>query len=139
MNVACITLWQPYASLIFSGHKAFETRGFRYPAKLEGQRLAIHAAKRPLAQCGVSLGLDRLCRQVFGDRYAVSLPRGALLGSGRLEGCFSTDDLRPFINEHDDLTGDFRPGRFAWLLQDVTALPEPRPMNGKQGWSTVDL
>jgi hypothetical protein len=136
---ACITLWQPYASLIFSGHKVFETRGFRYPSKLGGQRLAIHAAKRPLAQCGVSTGLDQLCREVFGPDYAATLPRGALLGSGLLAGCFSTDDLRPFINREDDLTGDFRPGRFAWLLEDIQALAEPRPMNGKQGWSTVDL
>lgn len=34
-------------------------------------------------------------------------------------------DQRPF--------GDYEPGRFAWLLDNVRALPEPIPMRGAQG------
>lgn len=139
MNVACITLWQPYASLIFTRHKAFETRGFRYPARLEQQTLAIHAAKRPLAQCGVSTALDGLCRQVFGEGYGETLPRGALLGTVRLDGCYTTDEMRDDISQSDFDAGDWTAGRFAWLLQDVMPFPAPRPMNGKQGWSTVEI
>lgn len=42
-----ITLHQPWASLIAIGAKTFETRSFPPPAKLIGQRIAIHAAVRP--------------------------------------------------------------------------------------------
>lgn len=31
--------------------------------------------------------------------------------------------------------GDYRPGRFAWLLDDVERLPIPIPFRGGQGWS----
>ena len=43
------TLWQPWASLIAIGAKYYETRDYPPPAKLLGQRIAIHAAVRP---CG---------------------------------------------------------------------------------------
>jgi hypothetical protein len=31
------------------------------------------------------------------------------------------------------LFGDWRPGRFAWELANVKALPEPVPVSGKRG------
>lgn len=40
---------------------------------------------------------------------------------------------------HDQLPyGDFTPGRYAWLLADIVALPEPIPAKGKQGLWTPD-
>ena len=42
----CISLWQPYASLIACGAKPFETRHWAAPARFIGQRVAIHAAAR---------------------------------------------------------------------------------------------
>ena len=40
-----LTLHEPYASLIASGRKRFETRGWPPPRGLIGERIAIHAAK----------------------------------------------------------------------------------------------
>ncbi len=37
----------------------------------------------------------------------------------------SLDDQRPY--------GDFTPGRFGWVLENVVALPEPVPATGRQG------
>ena len=37
--------------------------------------------------------------------------------------------------------GDYRPGRWAWLLEDITALDEPAPARGRQGlwnWERAD-
>ncbi len=41
-----LTLWQPWASLIVLRHKRFETRSWKMDG-LIGERIAIHAAKRP--------------------------------------------------------------------------------------------
>lgn len=43
-----LTVWQPWASLIGIGAKPYEFRGWRPPASIIGQRIAIHAAARPL-------------------------------------------------------------------------------------------
>ena len=40
------------------------------------------------------------------------------------------EDQRPY--------GDFTPGRYAWLLDHVQALPEPVPAKGRQGLWTPD-
>jgi hypothetical protein len=139
--VPCLTLWQPYASLIFTRPpaKQFETRGFRYPAYMEGGRLAIHSALRPLSQCGVSSGLDALCREIFGPEYARTLPRGVLLGTVRLGASAPVEEYRDDISDEDWLAGDWTDGRYCWPLFDQDALDPPRPMRGKQGWSKVAL
>lgn len=41
-----ISLWQPWASLIAAGVKAYETRSWAPPRELIGKPIAIHAAKR---------------------------------------------------------------------------------------------
>lgn len=41
-----ISLWQPWASLIACGAKAFETRSWPPPPALIGQTIAIHAARK---------------------------------------------------------------------------------------------
>lgn len=41
-----LTVWQPWASLIASGCKLYEFRGWLPPAELWGKRIAIHAASR---------------------------------------------------------------------------------------------
>jgi len=46
LTIPAVTLWQPWASLIASGAKPFETRAFPIPARLLGKRVAIHAAAR---------------------------------------------------------------------------------------------
>lgn len=42
----CISLWQPWASLIACGAKPYETRSWPPPHALIGQTIAIHAAKK---------------------------------------------------------------------------------------------
>lgn len=130
-----ISLWQPWASLIFTGDKLHETRAYKPPAKYIGQRIAIHAAK----SCGpVTVGLHELCSREWGHTWACKIPRGAIIGTARLVQAYETDE--PFVNTSriDRMCGDWSPGRYAWLLKDVEALPEPLPAKGKQGWWSVD-
>jgi hypothetical protein len=131
-----ITLWQPWASLIFTGDKKHETRAFPFPAKYAGRRIAIHAAKA--LPSVISMGLHLLCELEFGSNSAwrEELPRGAILGTVRLVHAVSTDTANP--DRIDCICGDWSPGRYAWLLADPYRLPDPLDARGKQGWWSID-
>lgn len=145
-----LPLWQPWASLVVCGAKRVETRGFS-PSRLglrDGQRLAIHATK---AWGNPRLGgMDvaefvMLCtsspfRHVLlgaGFRSYGDLPRGALVGVCVLD--HATEITADFAaklavtNPTEYHFGDYTPGRWAWALRDVQALPAPIPFRGSQG------
>jgi hypothetical protein len=131
-----ITLWQPWASLIFTGDKKHETRAFPFPAKYAGRRVAIHAAKAlPVV---IPMGLHLLCEHEWGANSAwrEQAPRGAILGTVRLIHAVSTDHATP--DAVDRVCGDWSLGRFAWLLADKYRLPDPLPVKGKQGWWSIE-
>lgn len=132
-----ITLWQPWCSLAMEpDYKAHETRSFAYPARLEGQRIAFHAAAAFPAMRHISADLADLCYDAFGCAWNYSLPRGAILFTARLVGCFRTEDVQ--TSEEDRIAGDWTPGRFAWALTDREPLPMPLPAKGRQGWWSIE-
>lgn len=51
----------------------------------------------------------------------------------------SSERPERIVNVADQLPyGDFAPGRFAWILENVTPLPKPIPMRGRQGlWNAA--
>jgi hypothetical protein len=131
-----ITLWQPWASLIFTGDKKHETRAFPFPAKYAGRRIAIHAAKAlPLV---IPMGVHLLCEREWGANSAwrEAVPRGAILGTVRLVHAISTEAGTP--DSVDRICGDWSDGRYAWLLTDRYRLPDPLPARGKQGWWSIE-
>lgn len=122
-----ITLWQPWASLCFTGWKNHETR--HWPTFYRGP-LAIHAAKRP---CPIIDGdLEELLTDEFGGHWAMDLPRGAVLGTVRLANCYSTEAFDADAPER--LCGDWTPGRYAWRFEDQTLFDRPIPAKGAQGF-----
>lgn len=138
-----ISLWQPWASLIMLDAKRIETRSWKPPESVIGQRVFIHAAKR-LDPCV----LEEPFSTVIGD--PANAPIGVLLGSVKLEGAWRidheceagmlareyhrTDDGRrdPAAAERELAFGDFTVGRWAWGLADVRPLQRPLPWNGGQ-------
>jgi hypothetical protein len=140
-----LSLWQPWASLIACGAKTIETRSWQPPARLDGQRIAIHAAKR-------TDDLYLLGQRPFADYLAplaggrVTLPLGAIIGTVRLVGCeLITPELCRAVHQreggNDELSfGDYRTGRYAWHLADPRPLAVPVPTIGRQGfWNVPDL
>jgi hypothetical protein len=156
----CLSLWQPWASLIVIGAKRFETRSWE---TLYRGPLLIHAAKK------WSCETRRLCSYepfltvmdthgifpTFGCPVERFLPFGCLLGVVDLVECFYITDAipgevlmahdlggvmnylpRPTGNERE--FGDFSPGRFAWQLENVRRFPSPIPYIGHQGIFNVD-
>lgn len=143
-----LSLWQPWASLVAFGAKKYETRGWytRYRGPL-----LIHASKRfarneqeiciedPFKSALVAGGITHLrdmplgvllCRVTLVDcvRIPEGIPcQGKLLGDGVL---VRGVKLPPDGDERD--FGNYLPGRFAWILQDVERLPTPLPCKGMQ-------
>lgn len=124
----CLTLLQPWASLIFDGPKVHETRSWPIPDDLVGQRLVIHASSRHVKQCELPPLLAQLVAELWSERPE-PLPYGAALGSVRVVGCLRTEHARPASRE-DEITGDWGPGRWVWRLAEARAFAVPRPMRG---------
>lgn len=127
--ITAISLHQPWAELIALKIKTHETRHWRYPARLEGQRILIHAAKRVMKPKEVHPAL-------LARLDAPRLAYGAYVLTARLAGCFRTEERIP-SSPLDELAGGWEPGRFAWALEDIRRLPAPIPDKGRQSLWTV--
>lgn len=131
--IPAITLWQPWASLLFTGHKIHETRSWEVPSRLVGRRVAIHAGATLPSERQVPAALRALAEQVFGADWRKTLPAGAVLGTCVLSGSVRTNTLRHSISDDDLICGIWTDGRWAWVLDDVTSLPVPVITPGAQG------
>ena len=143
--------------------KTIETRSWPAPAGLVGQRIALHATAR---------ASRRWPGSIWKPPTAVALPLGAVVGSavlaacvpivegaehsgfehlavqhGELWHCVPPDHLRRYrsLNVADQLPfGDFRPGRWAWLLADAEPTTERCPWCWGSGddpassWDIID-
>lgn len=154
-----ITLWQPWAQLIAHEEKKIETRSWKVPDALLGQRIAIHAAasmpKWVRALCPKFAELLRIKEYNGSWLYYLEHgigPFGKIVATAKLKACYKMKSLRPvnrdgeivqiaFLEAGNQLIevcgnelafGDYTPGRWAWILEDIQPLPEPVPAKGKQ-------
>lgn len=130
-----ISLWQPWGSLWASGRKVHETRHF--PTDYRGP-LAIHAAQHFEREVGTDL--DALLIDAFGQRWSRELPAGAIVGTCRLIACHKiiiTNGLTQAKDEDDFISGDWRPGRYAWEGAEFVLFKRPIEWKGRQGFFTV--
>lgn len=125
-----ITVMQPWASLIALKAKRYETRSWK--TNYRGP-LAIHSS------LNFSQSAQRLCRaEPFASAllYNEDLPLGCVLAICELAAVFPTSEPDSLFAPVADWPvselafGDFSPGRFAWLLQNVRALENPIPARG---------
>jgi hypothetical protein len=129
--VKALPLWQPWASLVAVGAKRIETRHWRAPASLMGQRIAIHATKRTSELW--------LCEEEPFSEYVVAdeLPLGAVIATVVLDRCreMTAESIATLerANPHEAAFGLYEVGRFAWVLRDVERLAVPVPFRGSQG------
>jgi hypothetical protein len=99
-----LTIHQPWASLIITGEKTLENRGWR--TKYRGP-LLIHASQT-----------------IAPTRMAFDLPRGVLLGIVDLIDCVPLADVagQPFAE-----------GPICWKLANPRPFSRPIPLRGKMG------
>jgi len=152
-----ITLTQPFASLVACGAKKIETRNWQVSYR---GPLAIHAAKgfpwEYHQLCFTEPFLSALGLPPLGlVMLQKLLPLGAVVATCELVNVVPVRDkqtLWPRVDQRGvkmdsffpdnvwippkepELSfGDYTPGRFAWLLANVTPLPVPAPARGQQG------
>lgn len=151
----CISLWQPWASLLVHGLKRCETRS--WPLRHRGP-LLIHAAKtwsRDLANLSRAEPFRTALRGLgvlWSDKDKPNLPFGAIVGRVEVVDCYPTEriavaaeslhDPDPqvyrkadalHIGEREWAFGDYSDGRYAWLCANFVAFAEPVPCRGAQG------
>jgi hypothetical protein len=143
----CLTLTQPWASLIAIGAKRIETRSWRTAYR---GTIAIHAAKgfpsdaRYFAGCRLVNGLLVNAGYATADKNA-GLPTGSVIATARLISCVPTRELQEGkiisvnsvagradfpLTEQEFSFGNYDPGRWVWLLADIKPLPRPVPAVG---------
>lgn len=143
MSLPTLTLWQPWASLIAEGVKTIETRSWRAPDSLIGERIGVHAAaKRPednwpdLPFPPWTMWVDE-----FGDRWLQHyadgtftgeyqvwpMPLGAVVATARLVACVP---MVGYCGDHDG------PALFPYE-DGPTWLYDPDPLPG--GTRMVDV
>lgn len=126
-----LTLTQPWASLVALGHKSVETRSWTSPYR---GPLAIHAAK----------GFPAIARTFYDDQFKRrawqpnGLPwppvLGAVVAIAKLSDVITTERFLQGDNDPGELElGDYTPGRYAWILDDVRPLARPIPARGMLG------
>lgn len=150
MITRCLSLHQPFATLLAVGEKTLETRGWQ--TRFRGP-LFVHASRQraELAVCERPTIAAALARHGY---YRPSdLPQSCVLATARVVDCHPVE-FRGFIETPDGRTtvptvriggrdivvpyheqsfGDFRPGRWAWRLEGVMCLETPVDCPGRQG------
>lgn len=132
-KVKCISLWQPYASLIFGQirpnlFKRWETRS--WPTDYRGP-LLIHAAQKHFSEreakrLFIKLGIE----EYFHNWW--HMPYGAILGKVDLVNVVPTYAISATIPIEQFALGDFTYGRFAWELRNPVLFETPIPFRGRQ-------
>ena len=143
----CLSLTQPWATLVAIGAKRIETRS--WATKYRGP-LAIHASKGFPVTCKDLVGqmpFSHALSPHFRDGHAgvvAALPLGAVIATCRLVDCklivgtphgltpSGKGRMLPPI-EPEFSFGDYTPGRYGWILEDVKLLPAPVPAKGMLG------
>jgi activating signal cointegrator 1 len=166
MMLKALSLTQPWATLVALGAKRIETRSwstpYRGPIAIHASKgfpswardtcdekpfYGVLTRARVLWPAG-----DETLTPYASERYA-ALPLGAIVAIARLvEVCLTGDVLNYLgrgaafslgsrgsweLTTQEEAFGDYAPGRFAWLLSDVAALPKPIPCKGSLGLWTV--
>lgn len=146
----CISLLQPWASLVVLGHKKIETRSWN--TKHRGP-LLVHASKK-------DDGFNRQCFYQWREGFKLDLPKwevlpfGAIIGQVNLDGVVRTAKMKPFWNTpigimngdkqwrlstQEKLFGNYNDGRYGWLLSDHVAFDEMIPVAGSLSLWDFDM
>ncbi|KAL2645384.1 hypothetical protein R1flu_012971 [Riccia fluitans] len=135
---ACLTLHQPWASLLVHGIKRIEGRS--WPCPMRG-RLWIHAASK-VPEPATITAMETFYRELYGldgiteIKFPEFYPTSVLLGCVEVVGCLQLDEL----NSWEEVSMGVRlEGQtdFCWLCEQPQKLVVPLQMRGRQGIYTL--
>ena len=129
-----ISLLEPWASLIKEKVKHIETRSWKTSYRGE---LYIHASKRKLTKNNLIEYNDKL--KLLKD---TNFKYGYIIAKCKLVDCkIMTKDLIYEVkqNHNEYISGDYKIGRYAWILEDIEILKYPIQAKGQLGiWTYKD-
>jgi len=138
-----LTIIEPWASLIAVGAKKIETRSWR--TNYRGP-LAIHAGKTNRPEFLILAWQEPFYSalkplHVNGHRAIIGYHFGCVIAIAQLVDCVEVraDNVPPGPERY---FGDYRRGRYMWILRDVKRLEKPIPTRGHQGlweWGGPDV
>jgi activating signal cointegrator 1 len=120
-----LSLTQPYATLVATGAKQFETRSWK--TSYRGP-LAIHAAKGFPTEARQFAAMEHTLGRLPGR-----VPLGCIVAVVTVVDMLPTEEAKLGVSALERLYGDYSWGRWAWKLRDVKMLKEPIPARGAQG------
>lgn len=136
-----ITILQPWASLIACGAKKIETRS--WATKYRG-KIAIHAgaAKKPellkiaLYEPFWTALKDQQIPKLTDGRRGINFNLGEVIAIADLVDCIEMTEIiiacwKAIYGENEIKFGDFEPGRYGWILENVQVI-DPIPARGQQ-------
>lgn len=156
-----LTIWQPWASLITTGAKPYEFRGWRPPRSIIGQRIVIHAAARKIDRMETDAMLQilhhrdkypetaaemclkpDLAMPVLAAALRGELPMARGIGSAVVgEPRLGTDIAAEFgVPRANDSDRDEH-ANWGWPMLDIHPWPTTIPCKGAQGlwnWPSVE-
>ena len=148
-----ISLWEPWASLIRTGAKKWETRHWRTPYRgplliCAAKRKRIGGVRRLLADASFQIGLMPLLGGTLNLRpeFLPPSPRikiehlhfGMAVAIVDLVDCRPTYDMTGGEIGTDARYGNFSVGRYAWQLANLKAI-DPFPVKGRQRFFNVEV
>lgn len=161
MKIKALTLYQPWATLIAIGAKQFETRSWK--TDFRGS-IAIHAGadKKSLKDIAATweffqkttmlpprgtflrafmeaMGLIERWPDVPVSWLYEAIPLRSVVAIAELVDIQPTETVSPAITSMEQAFGDYTPGRYAWKLDNVIALPQPVPARGGFNLWTWDV
>lgn len=133
----CISLWQPWASLVAYGFKQYETRHWKPSENIIGGLLAIHAARRWTVEEARYMKHFVLTYPDVKEKLSpdglLRPPLGAIVAACRLVAVYRSEEHFYQVDEKERAFGDWTPGRYVWKLEVVKLPAEPIPARGAQG------
>lgn len=132
MIIKCLTLTQPYASLVAFGSKKFETRSWR--TRYRGP-LAIHSALKFPEDERLLCRNNIIFRQGVRGCLPEDLPLGRLLALVDLTEIYNAETAinKELVVRDEILFGNYNYGRFAFKLENVREIQEVIQVKGSLG------
>ncbi len=131
-----LTLYQPWASLVAAGIKTTETRDWAPHTYLIGERIAIHAGRHVVANHRyLNPAVRDAVTDLFGQRWDLVIPKGAIVATAVVAHAYRVNESANHNGQahQKDPYGNYQPGRWIWVLEDIKPLEPPIPARGSLG------
>ena len=134
-TIKVLSIKEPHASLLLTPYKNIETRSWATSYRGE---IYLHASKAMPSYAKEKAMWDRVLNlYVTGER--IRFRNGLIYAKAELVGCLKmTPENIAILPQMEIDAGYYEPGRYMWVMRNITPLPDPIPAKGHLGiWNTT--